>query len=227
MPVLTKVTLMTPSRRTVLAAGATGALALTAGCVDFVLGNGPLEIEAERAAPADAVLEETDYEEDEIEQETVEESVDVGVERDVEATVRSSTYAKEITFRDTEDDGCFFAAVSIPDVSVAGRSFNPLEEKSNEELLAEFRDELEGEYDSIDDLTHRESFGLEVLGDGRPVDVFEGETTYAEERIDVDVAVTSFAHEGDLLVLIGTYPAALAGEGANVEELMESVDHPV
>lgn len=218
---------MIPSRRRILAAGATGALALTAGCLDVVLGNGPLEIAADRAAPTDAALSDTGYEEYEIEQRTIEESVDVGVERDVEATIQSSSYAKEIEYRGREEKGCFFAAVSIPDVSVAGRSFNPVGELSNEELLAKFRDELEGEFDSIDDLSHRESFGLEILGDGRAVDVFEGETTYADERIAVDVAVASFAHEGDLLVVVGTHPAALAGESANVEELMESVEHPV
>ena len=218
---------MTTSRRRVLATGATGALALTAGCLDFALGNGPLEIEAERAAPSNAALAETDYEEYDIGQETIEERVEVAsVERGVEATIKTASYTKEIEYRGYEDDGCFFAAVSIPDVSVAGRSFSPIDDMSNAELIAEFRGELEGG-DSVDDLAHRESFGLEILGDGREVDVFEGETTYADERIDVELAMSSFAHEDDLLVLLGSYPAALAGESATVEELMESVEHPV
>lgn len=218
---------MSTSRRTLLAAGVTGSLALAAGCLDFALGNAPLEVAAERAAPTDAALDAAGYEERAVEQRSIEERVDVGVERDVEATVWTSTYTKEIDYRGTEGEGCAFAAISIPDVSVAGRSFNPVGELSNEELLSEYRGELERGGNSIDDLTRRESFGLEILGDGRPVDVFEGTTTFEGERIDVDLAVTSFAHEGDRLVLVGSHPAALAAESATVEELMESVEHPV
>lgn len=218
---------MTTFRRTVLATGATGALALAAGCLDFALGNGPLEVTAERAAPTDSALETAGYEERATEQRSIEERVDVGVERDVEATVWLSTYTKEIEFRGTAGEGCAFAAISIPDVSVAGRSFNPIGELSNEELLSEYGGELERGGASIENLTHRESFGLEILGDGRSVDVFEGTTTFEGERIDVDIVVTSFAHEGDRLVLVGSYPAALAAESATAEELMESVEHPV
>ncbi|QRV14978.1 hypothetical protein JMJ58_19030 [Haloterrigena salifodinae] len=219
--------MMTTFRRTVLASGATGALALAAGCLDFALGNGPLEVAAERAAPTDDALKAADYEENAVEQETIEESVDVGVERDVKATVWASTYTKEIEYRGVKGEGCAFAAISIPDVSVAGRSFNPIGELSNKELLSEYRGKFERGGASIENLTHRESFGLEILGDGRSVDVFEGTTTFEGDEIDVDVAVTSFAHEGDRLVLVGSYPAALAAESATVEELMESVEHPV
>lgn len=218
---------MTTFRRTVLASGATGALALAAGCLDFALGNGPLEVTAERAAPTDSALETAGYEERATEQRSIEERVDVGVERDVEATVWASTYTKEIEHRGTEGEGCAFAAISIPDVSVAGRSFNPIGELSNEELLSEYGDKFERGGASIENLTHRESFGLEILGDGRSVDVFEGTTTFEGDEIDVDVAVTSFAHEDDRLVLVGSYPAALAAESATVEELLESVEHPV
>ncbi|ELY57700.1 DUF6517 family protein [Natronolimnohabitans innermongolicus] len=218
---------MTTSRRTFLAGGAAGALALTAGCVDFVTGSGPLELEAERAAPTDAALEETEYAEYELTQETIEESVDVGVERDVSATVWLSSYAKEIEYRGRVHDGCFFAAVSIPDVSVAGYSVNPVEEMSNEELLEEFRGELDGEYGDLDDLSHEDEFGLEILDEGRTVDVFEGETELEGAPVEVELLVSSFTHEDDILVLFGSYPAPFAGESANVEELLESVEHPV
>lgn len=218
---------MIPSRRAILAGAVSGTVVLTAGCVDFVTGEGSLELAAERAAPTDNALESTDYEEYEIGRETIDESVDVGVERDVEATIWVSSYAKEIEFRGREHDGCFFTAVSIPDVSLAGYSANPIEEMSNEELLTEFRDKFAGEYDGLEDLTHTDSLGLDVLGDSREVDVFEGETEFKGEAIDIELQVSSFSHEDDLLVLLGSYPVAFAEESANVEALLESVEHPV
>ncbi|WP_137291713.1 DUF6517 family protein [Natronorubrum halophilum] len=218
---------MTYSRRTVLAAGATGVLALTAGCLDFALGNGPLELESERVAPTTTALEETGYEEHEVTQETIEETVDVGVERDVHASVWSSVYSKRVEQLGRERDGAFFAAVSIPDFSILGRSFNPITEMSNEELLDEFTDQLDGDQSGIDNITHQETISFEILGDEREVEVFEGESEIAGEPVDIEIKLASFSHEDDLIVLLGSYPAPLAEESANVEVLMESVEHPV
>ncbi|MXV62520.1 hypothetical protein GS429_10690 [Natronorubrum sp. JWXQ-INN-674] len=218
---------MTLSRRTLLAAGATGTLALTAGCLDFVRGNGPLELQSERAAPTDAALEDAGYETHEIEEESIDETVEVGVERDVHASIWTSIYSKEVEYRGYEHEGSFFAAVSVPDVSVLGYSVNPIADMSNEDLLEEFIGQLDGDHGSIENITHQESFSLEILGDGRDVDVFEGETDLEGESIDVEIALTSFAHEDDIIVLLGSYPAALAEESANAEVLMESVEHPV
>lgn len=218
---------MNTSRRTLLAVGATGTLALTAGCLDFALGNGPLELTADRVAPTDGALEDTDYEEHEIQEESIEETVDVGVEREVTATVWSSVYSKTIDYQGHEYDGSYFAAVSVPDVSVLGRSFNPIADMSNEELLEEFMGRLEGDHGSIENITHQESISFEILGEKRDVDVFEGESEHEGEPIDVEIKITSFDHEDDLLVLLGSYPAGLRKEAANVEVLMESVEHPV
>ena len=203
-----------------------GGLALTAGCLDFVRGEGPLEFAAERVAPSQAALDETGYEEDTVEEETIEETVDVGVEREVRATVHISTYTNELEFEGELRDASTFAAISMPDMEFAGRSFNPVEDMSHEELLEEFADQMDGEHGDVDDLEHEESFTLDVLGGGRDTDVFVGQTEFEGERIDVEVVVTSFGHEDDIIVLLGSYPVELADESANVEELMESVEHP-
>lgn len=218
---------MTRSRRTFLAAAATGTVALTAGCLDFALGNGPLELNSDRVAPTDAALEEAGYVEDAVEQRTVDETIDARIERDVEATVWLSRYSKTVDYQGAEREAGFFGAVSVPDFSVLGRSFNPIADMSNEELLSEFLDRFEGDYGTVDDTAPKESFALDILGDGRQVDIFEGEANYKGERIEIELAVTSFSHEDDLIVLLGTYPAALAEESANVEVLMESAEHPV
>ncbi|RQG94946.1 DUF6517 family protein [Natrarchaeobius oligotrophus] len=214
---------MTTSRRSVLVAGAAGTLALTAGCLEFVTGDGPLEFEAHRVAPSASALEETGYEEDESNQEVIEETIDVGVEREIRASLWMSTYTKSRTIEGIEREANTFVAVSIPGMEVLGRSFNPLEDMSNEELLEEFLGEADGD---VEDVEHEESFALEILGSERDVDRFSGETQEAGETIEVSLALTSLLHDDDLIVLLGTHPEVLAEESANVEVLMESVEHP-
>ncbi len=217
---------MTYSRRRLLAAGATGTLALTAGCLDFVRGTGPLELEAQRVAPTDEALAETGYEESEIMDQSIDETIELGVERDVRATVWTSIYSKTVDYQGHEYEGSSFVAVSIPDYSVLGYSVNPIGNMDNEELLEEFLDELDDDH-SVENITHQESFSLDISEESRDVDVFEGETEFQGELIDIEIMLTSFSHEDDILVLIGTYPAPLAEESANTELLMESVEHPV
>ncbi|MFD1562336.1 DUF6517 family protein [Haloarchaeobius amylolyticus] len=220
---------MTLSRRSLLAAGATGTVALTAGCVDAVFGNGPLEFDADRVAPSDDALAAAGYQESDVSDETIERTVELpgGVEREVRATIWQSIYTKNVDYAGQTREGAAFAGVSIPGMEVAGRSLNPLSELSNEELLERFLAEIPSDHGEITDLTHEESFGLEILSDGRTVDLFVGESDLEGETIEIELKLTSFDHEGDLLVLLGTYPKVLTAESANAEELMESVEHPV
>ncbi|SEH14518.1 hypothetical protein SAMN04487967_1639 [Natronorubrum sediminis] len=217
---------MNYSRRSLLAAGATGGLALTAGCLDFVRGDGPLELSAEQVTPTEEALEETAYDEYDIDEQSMEETVDVGIERDIEATIWSSVYSKEIDFQGFEEEACFFAAISIPDVSVLGYSLNPIEDMDNEELLEEFMSEIDSEHADFDNVSHADSFSLDILDDSRDVDRFEGETEIAGQQVDVDIGVASFSHDDDVLVLLSSYPADIEEESEYADTLMESVEHP-
>ncbi|SDD28553.1 DUF6517 family protein [Natrinema hispanicum] len=220
---------MTFSRRAVLAAGATGTLALTAGCLDVVLGNGPLEFDAGRVAPTDDAVATAGYQESDVSDETIERTVELpgGVEREARATIWQSTYTKAVDYAGQTREGAAFAGVSIPGMQVAGRSLNPLGELSNTELLERFLGQLPSDHGELSDLTHEDSFGLEILGDGRTVDLFVGTSDLEGETIEIELKLTSFDHEGDLLVLLGTYPKLLTAESANVEQLMESAEHPI
>lgn len=219
---------MTHSRRSLLAAGATGTIALTAGCLDFVLGNGPLEFTSDRVAPTDQALEDTGYSEETVEERTMERSEEIGgIERDFEASIWTSIYTKQVEYRGQKREGSAFAAVSIPGMEIAGKSVNPLDDMSNEELLERFLGQVNNEHGEISDISHDESFSLDILGDGRDVDTFVGQTDLEGETIDIEITISSFDHEDDLLVLLGVLPKMLTEESANVEILMESVEHPV
>ncbi len=218
---------MTSSRRAFLATGVTGVVVLSAGCLDFVRGEGPLEFDAEQAAPSDEALEETGFDELEVEEETFEESVEFGVERDIEASLWISSYSKEVDIRGQSEDATAFVAVSTPDMSVAGRSFNPIDDMDSEELLDEFMDEMDSDQANIGDIEYEETFSVSILDESRDVDLLRGQTEYQGEEIDIDLVVSSFSHEDDYIVLVGTYPEMFQDEGDDVESLLESVEHPV
>ena len=217
------------SRRTLLAATGTSAIALTAGCVDFALGNAPLEFSASHIAPSGNALGETEYVEDDAFEETFEEEIEIGVTREVRASYWVSTYTKAVDVQSIDEDGALFGAVSMPKVDILGASFNPLMELSNEELLEELGDELEGGYSDLADLTHVETISSEgeILGEDRPIDVFEGSADFDGEVIDVDLLVTTLGHDDDYLILLGGYPQLFPDERDNVRLLMRSVEHPL
>lgn len=218
---------MRTSRRSLLATGATGTLALSAGCLDFAFGADPLEFDAGRVAPTEAALAAAGYEPHRVERQSIEQSFDVGIERDIRASFWSSVYAKRREYEGTQREASLFAAISLPGMAAAGYSINPLADFSSKELVEELLERAATEYGSIENVSHEESFGLDILDAGRAAETFVGETTFDGERVEVSITIASFNHDDDLIVLLGTHPDLLAGEGANLEELMESVEHPV
>lgn len=218
---------MTISRRRLLASGAVGSLALTAGCVDVVLGNEPYEFAAARAAPTDAALEETGYVEEDVEQDGIEEPIDVGVEREFRATFWISNYGKEVEVLGERTDAGFFTVVSMPAIEIFGRTFNPIEDLNHEELIEEFEGDLTDDGRTIRNVRHDGSITLTILGDEREVDVFLADMEVNGQEVTIELLLTAVTHEDDLILLVGGYPEQLPDEGANVEHLMESVEHPL
>ena len=212
-------------RRAFIAAGATGVLALTAGCVGFVRGNEPLEFNAGRVVPSDSTLEATGYEEQEAQFESFEETVDVGVERNISASVWAATYAKDVEIQGHSEEAAVFATVSMPAMEVLGRSFNPLAEMDREELLEEILGEADAGDFSTENVRHDETITLPILGGTRDVDRFTTTSEFQGQEIDVVILLAPFEHEGDFLVLLGGCPEQLPDEAVNLEELLESVEH--
>ncbi|ARS88591.1 hypothetical protein B1756_01675 [Natrarchaeobaculum aegyptiacum] len=272
-------------------------LALTAGCLDFIRGDGPLEFEAALATPSDDALAETGYEEAAIDGEEFDETVEFGVEREIHASFWLASYTKQASLEDLSpdadaiepddsddadeveeedggglvpddideelleevddpedlidgeladdespssesgvDDGLggspaglsdaeyTFLAVSSPGIEVAGQSLNPLEGMGSAQLIEEFLDQADAD---VEDLEQVETLTLEVLGDQREVDRLHGTVTQDGMEVTLEITIGSFTHEEDFLVLAGIHPAAADGEAANVERLMESVEHPL
>lgn len=209
-------------RRSVLTAAAVS-LASLSGCTSLVLGD-RAEFDAAKATVSEAGLEETDYEQRNSDQHTIEETVEVaGVERTVVATTWITTYAKSVELQGTEQEAAQFAVISTPAAEVAGRSFNPAESMSHEELLDRFGSQLENQ--GIDDIEHVDSRTEVVLGEEVEASTFETTTTFQGREIDLHVHVTTVTHEGDLIVAVGAHPAQLSQERTNAYTLMREIEH--
>lgn len=216
------------SRRAVLAGGATGALAFASGCLDVVTG-GPIEFDASIVRASEATLGETGYEEGTTGWERIEETVSFGIERDIHASLWAATYTKRVSIQGIaeNEEAAVFAAVSMPAMEILGSTQNPVAEMDARQVLEEVRGEVEGSYGSLQNISHDETFGLPILGSDRRVEAYLAETTVGGRTVEIELLLSVFGHDGDLLVLLGGYPRLLPDEGANVEELMETVEHPL
>ncbi len=212
------------TRRSLLVAGGTATVALTAGCLDFIRGDAPLEVAADPVLPSEEALEETGYTEQHKGWEGISEEV---AGREVEIAGWTAAYTNDITIQDQTQEGALFACISMPRVEIAGTALNPLADMDTDELLEEFGSELEGEYQDLDEPEPTgNTIELEVLGDVRTIDEYETEATLEGEDITVLLWVASFANEDDTIVLLGGFPEQLPDEGVEIERLMESVEHP-
>lgn len=211
-------------RRTALAAGCTGLVSATAGCIGFVLGDESLEYIAEPIVPSEPALDRTGYELDE--QGWLGFGEEIG-DRDIGAAAWSAAYTNEITIQGQSQEAAIFACLSMPKIEVAGSPINPFAEMTPRELLEEFGDEVDSEFDAISEPDPTdESFSLPILGDQQTVEEFVSETTLQGERLELYLWITTFVHREDVIIVFGGFPRELADEGVLIEDLMESVEHP-
>ncbi|NHN47706.1 hypothetical protein G9464_08860 [Halostella sp. JP-L12] len=199
-------------------------LLATSGCIGFVLGDEPLEFEASNATVSESGLDETGYTHEESqslrENRTIER-----VDRDVAVEGHANVYAKTDEFLDREQQIAMFATTSIPEVEVLGRSFNPLSEMSNEELLDRFQSEMPEEYRGTDFTVDESKTVNGVLGESANVTRFTGTTEFEGQEVEVAVYITKVKHDGDWVVMMGAHPTQRPEEEYNIETLMQSVEH--
>ena len=199
-------------------------LLATSGCVGFVLGNAPAEFTAGNATPSDDALAETGYSLNDsqliVENRTLEDFGD----REVRVGSHANLYTKSDEFLDSRQRVGMFVAVSVPDVEVAGRSLNPLSDRSNAELLDEFQSEMSAKYRDADFRADGSKSVGGVLGQRANVTRFTGTSEFEGQEVEVAVYVTKVKQDGDWVVLIGAHPTQRPEEEFNVEALMQSVE---
>lgn len=212
------------NRRTLLGSLAGAGVAAVAGCLDVV---GLAEHESRPFGVERDTREHTGYVQTDVEEQVVEESVDLAVYSET-IRVRNwvTTHEKGVDVADLVDaSAAMFAVLSTPQISIAGRQVNPVEDMSTGELV-----ELVAEnYEDIDDVEHQGDETVTVLGESTTSSTFQANAVFLGTDLPVNMHVTeAVATEEDLVVSIAVYPQTLAAvEAANVDSLVAGISGDV
>ncbi|KAA9398043.1 hypothetical protein Har1130_05760 [Haloarcula sp. CBA1130] len=200
-----------------------GLLVVSSGCVGLLTGE-TVEFDSSPASVSDSALEETGYEQSMADEQTIERTVTVaGQERTIRVTNHVRQYQRGIDLGPVgEVNAGSFIVFSTPSASVAGQTLNPAASWSNERLV----EEVASRNDQINDVQFQRNRSVESLGDTREVSVFSGTTTIEGQEVDVLIHLTSFEHEGDVVVAVAVYPERINDrESPRVDTLLGGLSH--
>ncbi|MGM0399129.1 MAG: DUF6517 family protein, partial [Halobacteriota archaeon] len=203
--------------------GVAAGLTATAGCLDVLTGDEPLEFVAEPATVSASALDETGYELEAEESPTIEEEFTVaGQTREVTVTNQLSSYVKSVDLGPVGSiDAAMFAVFSTPQIEFAGRTVNPIGEMSNRQLLKQ----MASQYDGLTVGDAVDSRSASMLDQTVTVERYEATTTYQDQEVPIYLLLTRVEHDEDFVVTVGGYPRRLSGEESNMETLIENVEH--
>ncbi|ADB58964.1 hypothetical protein Htur_0063 [Haloterrigena turkmenica DSM 5511] len=217
---------MTLTRRGLLAAGATAGASALAGCTDFVADS----LSSDRATVARAALQETGYAERTVEEVVVERTVGrFGLERTIEARNWYAEYDRAIAL-DALGLGRLQASVvsvlTTPQVSVLGKTFNPVGDYSTDELVAL----IQSRYDELEGVERVGEESVSVLGTETTLVRYRAEARLIDAGTTVDVFLQvsePVAHGDDFVIGVAVFPQArgFETESGNVRTLLEALEH--
>ena len=200
-----------------------GVLVVSSGCTGLITGE-TVEFDSAPATVSDTALEETGYEQSMADEQTLERTVTVaGQERTIRVTNHVRQYQRGIDLGPVgEVNAGRFIAFSTPSASVAGQTLNPAASWSNERLV----EEVASRNDQINDVEFQRNRSVDALGESREVAVFSGTTTIEGQEVDVLIHLTSFEHEGDVVVAVAVYPERIDDrESPRVDTLLGGLSH--
>lgn len=144
--------------------------------------------------------------------------------QDVEIINTVTEYRKEIDLGPLgSSDVGVFAAFTSPQVELAGRTFNPISDMSNEELAQRFQQRFDG----MSDVSRESEEEVDVLGSTRTVTKLSATVTVDGNEVPVFLLIANFNHESDVVVPIGIFPQEREDEeGPNIRQLMANLTHP-
>lgn len=222
------------TRRSLLAIGAGTVAVSIAGCTERLpfVGDEPMEFSAEPASIPQSVLDETEYEEHEIEDVRIERTFEAaGQSQDVIVTNWQAEYDKAIDLgelplpTDEQIRAAVCTVLTTPQVSVLGRTFNPVGDMNSRELAEMVQDR----YDGVERLEHAGEETITIAGESTTISEFETEADLVGEGISVDLTlhIAEAVESGDdLIVGVGGYPTQLREqEQPHIFSMLEAVEH--
>lgn len=212
------------TRRRALAAGGV-ALAGLAGCTALDVATGDTaEFTAGTATVADATLDESGYELNEVTGNTQTREFDVaGSTREVRVASRIAEYDKAVELLGERYQAAVFAALATPRVEVLGRAFNPVGELDDEERARLIVDRYEG----VRNLERGSEYSTDVLGIDASVTVYtaDGEIEGTGVSVELEFHVAEAVEAGDdYVVPLAAYPTSF-GDGENVRRMLNGIEH--
>lgn len=206
-----------------LAVVAVVVLVAGAGCLGFLSGSEPLEFAATPATVADSATADTGYQEKRVEAQPLEREVTVaGQTRTVKVTNHVAVYTREADLGPLgQQELGTFVALSTPEIEVLGRTFNPVGDMSNRELLGQ----IQGNYQGLQIGDRVGATSVQLLGQSTTLETYDGTATAQGQSVDVRIRIAKVTHEGDFVVVVGIYPTQLEGEGDRIETLIGGVTH--
>ncbi|OLZ42462.1 hypothetical protein A6E15_16495 [Natrinema saccharevitans] len=217
---------MTLTRRRLLVAGTTAGTALVAGCTGFVADS----LASEAATVAPAALEETGYEERTVEEVPVERTVSrFGIERTIEARNWYAEYDRSISLDAvglTRVQAAVVAVLSTPQVSVLGKTFNPVGDYSTDDLVALIQDR----YDRLEDVDRVGEESATVLGSATTLVRYEARAQLVDASASIEVFLLvgePVTHGDDFVIPVAVFPQVhgFETESGAVRTMLESIEH--
>lgn len=209
--------------RRALLGGVAAGIASTAGCTSLLTGDEPLEFEASRATVTEATVDSTGYELVSEESPTVDREFSVaGQTREVSVTNRVTAYEKSVDFGALGSyRAAKFAVFTTPQITIAGKSFNPIGEMSNEALL----ERVSSRYDGLTVDERVGSQDVDALGKTVTIERYEATATMGDQEIPIYLLLGRFKHGDDYVVPVAGYPRQLDEEETNAYALVENLEH--
>jgi hypothetical protein len=205
-------------RRTLIAGVGAAGLTGLSGCLGVL---GLAEHESSPAGVEAAAREETGYEQIAIEA--------LPIERDVGPTDETVTVTNHMTKHEKSIDmgplgsrrGAIFNVLTTPQVSILGKTLNPVGEMSTQELM----DLVKSNYDGISNISRVEDSEITILEESTTKTQFAADAEFDGRSVDVDIHITEAVEAGDdLLVTIGVYPQYVRDqEEPNIETVTKAV----
>lgn len=178
------------------------------------------------------MLAETGYDEHEVEEVVVEETLEAaGQTQEVIVTNKQAEYDKAIDLgesplpTDERVRAAVFTALTTPQVSVLGQTFNPVADMDSEELA----EMVQNQYEGVDQLEQVGEESVTIVGESTTVGEFEGEATLVPEAISTDLTlhIAEAVESGDdFLIGVGGYPTQLRDqEQSHVFSILKAIEH--
>lgn len=217
---------MTVTRRQLLAAGVTAGTGIVAGCTNLVEDS----LSSNAATVSGAALAETGYDERAVDELVVRRTVGrFGIEHSFEARNWYAEYDRAIALESlglARVQAAVAAVLTTPQVSVLGKTFNPVGDYSTDELVAL----IQSRYDRLEDVQSVDEESISVLGTETTLARYEARARLisAGTRLDVVLRVSEpVAHGDDFVICVAVYPQAggFETESDAVRTMLESLEH--